>query len=133
SSSDRLGLRVSLGWRTPAGAEALARAVSDPHSPSYHQYLTPEQFRQQFAPTGRQVAQVQNWLTSQGFTLVYTPANNHYVSATGSVGQAQVAFGTRFGMYKAQGLTLRSPSADVSIPSSLAGGVRGVVGLERGY
>src|ERR1700745_211792 len=81
NSSDSLGFRLYLGWRNPAGAEALARSVSDPHSPSYHHYLTPEQFRQQFAPTGSQVAQVQNWLTGQGFTLVYTPANNHYVSA----------------------------------------------------
>jgi subtilase family serine protease len=131
NSSDTLGFRVYLGWRNPAGAEALARAVSDPHSPSYHQYLTPEQFRQQFAPTGNQVAQVQNWLTSQGFTLVYTPANNHYVSAEGSVGQAQAAFGTNFGMYRANGLRLRSPSADVSIPTSLAPLVTGVMGLDE--
>ena len=77
------------------------------------------------------MAQVQNWLTSQGFTLVYTPANNHYVSAQGSVGQAQAAFGTDFGMYQANGLTLRSPSADVSIPTSLASLVTGVVGLDE--
>src|SRR6266567_6925944 len=133
--SDRLGFRVYLGWTNPAGAEALARAVSDPHSQSYHQYLTPEQFRQQFAPTGNQVAQVQNWLTSQGFTLVYTPANNHYVSAKGTVGQAQAAFGTNFGMYRVNelGLTLRSPSADVSIPSSLSGLVSGVAGLDQSF
>ena len=89
------------------------------------------QFREQFAPTASQVAQVQNWLTSQGFTLVYTPANNHYVSAQGSVGQAQAAFGADFGMYQANGLTLRSPSADVSIPTSLANLVTGVVGLDE--
>jgi subtilase family serine protease len=133
NSSDRLGFRVYLGWTNPAGAEALARAVSDPHSPSYHQYLTPEQFRQQFAPTGNQVAQVQNWLTSQGFTLVYTPANNHYVSAKGTVGQAQAAFGTSFHAYRVNGLRLRSPSADVSIPTSLGGLVSGVVGLDQSY
>ena len=124
-----------LGWTNPADAEALARAVSDPHSLSYHQYLTPEQFRQQFAPTGNQVAQVQNWLTSQGFTLVYTPANNHYVSAKGTVGQTQAAFGTNFGMYRVNelGLTLRSPSEDVSIPSSLSGLVSGVAGLDQSF
>ena len=133
--SDRLGFRVYLGWTNPADAEALARAVSDPHSQSYHQYLTPEQFRQQFAPTGNQVAQVQNWLTSQGFTLVYTPANNHYVSAKGTVGQTQAAFGTNFGMYRVNelGLTLRSPSEDVSIPSSLSGLVSGVAGLDQSF
>jgi subtilase family serine protease len=135
ASKDQLGFRVYLGWTNPSGAEALARAVSDPRSKSYRHYLTPAQFRQQFAPTANQVAQVQSWLTSQGFSLVYTPANNHYVSAQGSVAQAQAAFGTKFGMYKVTqlGLTLRSPSADVSIPSSLAGVVNAVIGLDQSY
>jgi subtilase family serine protease len=130
-ASDQLGFRVYLGWNNPSGAEALARAVSDPRSSSYRHYLTPDQFRKQFAPTANQVAQVQSWLTSQGFTLVYTPKNNHYVSAKGTVGQAQAAFGASFGMYKVNGATLRSPSADVSVPSSLAGLVNGVVGLDQ--
>jgi subtilase family serine protease len=107
--------------------------VSNPRSSSYRQYLTPAQFRQQFAPTANQVAQVQNWLTSQGFSLVYTPKNNHYVSAQGTVAQAQAAFGTSFGMYKVKGLTLRAPSVDVSIPSSLAGVVNTVLGLDQSY
>src|SRR6266403_1179756 len=135
NASDTLGYRVYLSWTNPSGAEALARAVSDPRSKSYRHYLTPAQFRQQFAPTANQVAQVQSWLTSQGFSLVYTPANNHYVSAQGTVAQAQAAFGTKFGMYKVAqlGLTLRSPSADVSIPSSLAGVVNAVIGLDQSY
>src|SRR5437016_5304844 len=133
ATSNSIGFRVYLGWTNPAGAEALARAVSNPHSSSYRHYLTPAQFRQQFAPTANQVAQVQSWLTSQGFNLVYTPANNHYVSAEGTIAQAQAAFGVSFGMYKANGLDLRSPSADVSIPSSLAGMVNAVIGLDESY
>lgn len=135
NANNNLGFRIYLGWNNPSGAEALARAVSDPRSKSYRHYLTPAQFRQQFAPTANQVAQVQSWLTSQGFTLVYTPANNHYVSAEGTVGQAQAAFGVSFGKYnvKVLGLTLRSPSADVSIPSSLASLVTGVAGLDESY
>jgi len=133
TSTTKLGFRVYLGWTNQSGAEALARAVSNPRSSSYRHYLTPAQFRQQFAPTANQVAQVQTWLTSQGFSLVYTPANHHYVSAQGTVAQAKAAFGTSFGNYKAKGLTLRSPSADVSIPSSLAGVVSAVVGLDQSY
>ena len=130
-----IGFRVYLGWNNPSGAEALAKAVSNPRSSAYRHYLTPAQFRAQFAPTANQVAQVQSWLTSQGFGLVYTPANNHYVSAQGTVAQAQAAFGTSFGMYKVKelGLTLRSPSADVSIPSSLAGMVSAIIGLDQSY
>jgi subtilase family serine protease len=69
-------------------------------------------------------------LQSQGFAVNYTPKNNHYVSAQGTVGQAQAAFATQFAMYNVNGKSVRSPSADVSIPSSLASAVSGVVGLD---
>ncbi len=128
-----VGFRVYLGWTNPSAAEALARAVSDPHSSSYGHYLTPTQFRQQFAPSANDVAQVQNWLRSQGFDVVYTPANNHYISAEGTVAQAEAAFGTSFGMYHVRGQTVRSPSSDVSIPGSLAGMVNAVIGLDESY
>lgn len=127
-----VGFRVYLGWTNQSAVEALAQAVSDPHSPSYGQYLTPAQFRQQFAPSQSQVGAVQSWLHSQGFSVEYTPTNNHYVSAEGTVAQVQAAFSTNLGMYTVDGLTLRSPASDVSIPSSLAGIVSSVVGLDDG-
>jgi subtilase family serine protease len=125
-----IGFRLYLGWNNASAVEALAKAVSDPHSSAYGQYLTPAQFRQQFAPSQSQVGAVQSWLRSQGFSVEYTPQNNHYVSAEGTVAQAQTAFGANFGMYSVDGLTVRSPSADVSVPSSLAGVVEGVIGLD---
>src|SRR5512141_2107029 len=70
-----IGFRVYLGWKDQAGAEALARSVSDPTSSSYGKYLTPAQFRRQFAPTQSNVGAVQSWLKSQGFSIVYTPTN----------------------------------------------------------
>ena len=113
-----VGFRVYLGWKD--GAEALARAVSDPRGSSYGQYLSPAQFRQRFAPSQAQVGAVQSWLRSQGFKIDYTPQNNHYVEAEGTVAQAQAAFGTPFALYKVAGATVRSPSGDVSIPDTLA-------------
>ena len=72
-----VGFRVYLGWNNATAAESLARAVSDPHSAQYGNYLTPAQFRKQFAPSQAQVGQVQSWLRSQGFDIKYTPTNNH--------------------------------------------------------
>ena len=80
-----VGFRVYLSWRNSAAAEALARAVSDPTNASYGKYLTPAQFRAQFAPAGPDVAQVQKWLRSQGFRVQYTPQNGHYISAGGRI------------------------------------------------
>ncbi len=110
--SDSIGFRVYLGWTDPADVESLAKAVADPKSASHGQYLSPQQFRQRFAPSQAQVGAVQNWLRSQGFSVIYTPQNNHYVSAEGTVAQAASAFGSSFGMYSVDGLTLRSPSSE---------------------
>jgi subtilase family serine protease len=130
NAGDNIGFRVYLAWNNPSALEALAQAVSNPASSNYGSYLTPAQFRQQFAPSQAQVGTVQAWLRSQGFTVEYTPQNNHYVSAEGTVAQAAAAFSTTFGMYSIQGLTLRSPAAEVSIPDTLAAVVSGVIGLD---
>ncbi len=123
--------RVYLGWRNQAGAEALARAVSDPKSASYHKYVSPAAFRHQFSPSQTQVGAVQSWLKSQGFTIAYTPSNNKYVAAEGTVAQASAAFGTSFGMYRINGKVLRSPRGNLSVPTSIAGSVAGVLGLDE--
>jgi subtilase family serine protease len=91
STSDNVGFRVYLGWSDPAGAAALASAVSNPSSASYGKYLTPAQFRQQFSPSQANVGAVQSWLRSQGFTIDFTPSNNLYVAAEGTVAQASAA------------------------------------------
>jgi len=128
-----VGFRVYLGWNNPDAVAALATAVSDPANAAYGHYLTPAQFRKQFAPAANDVASVQNWLRSQGFSLTYTPKNGHYIAAEGSVAQLQAAFGVSFANYKVQGLVVRAPSSDVSIPASLANIVRSVVGLDESY
>jgi subtilase family serine protease len=122
--------RVYLDWQDADAAAAYARAVSDPRSSSYKKFLTPGQFRSRFAPSASQVGSVRTWLAQQGFDVTYTPSNNHYVAAEGSVAQADSAFATTIKTYAVNGKHVRSPSGDVSIPSSLAGVVSGVVGLD---
>src|SRR3954447_6455565 len=90
--TDYVNIRVNLGWRDEAAAQQVALAVSTPGSSSYHKYLTPAQFRQQFAPSQANVTAVQQFLRNAGFSIVNTPSNNHYVAAEGTVAQAQAAF-----------------------------------------
>lgn len=131
ATTDSVGFRVYLGWTDPAAAEAVAAAVSDPHGSSYGQYLTPAQFHQRFSPSQSSVGAVTSWLRSQGFTVDYTPSNNLYVAAEGTVAQAAAAFGVSFGDYSVSGLTLRSPQSALSIPGSLAGTVEAIAGLDE--
>lgn len=130
-ATDDVNVRVYLNWRNQAAAQQTALAVSTPGSSSYHQFLTPQQFRQQFAPTQSDVTAVQQFLRGAGFSVVNTPTNNHFVAAEGTVAQAQAAFGTTLGEYAAFGKVLRAPESAVSVPTSLAGIVQAVVGLDQ--
>jgi subtilase family serine protease len=129
ATADTVGFRIYLGWRNSAQAEALASAVSTPGNAQYGKYLTPAQFRQQFAPTQSDVTAVQQWLRDNGFTVDYTPGNNHYVAAEGTVAEANAAFGTTLGSYTYQGKTLRAPESTLSVPAGLPN-IAGVVGLD---
>src|SRR5215475_13313177 len=62
SGSDHVGFRVYLGWQNEAAVQQLAAAVSTPGNASYRKFLTPQQFRSQFAPSQSDVSSVQKWL-----------------------------------------------------------------------
>ena len=130
AGTEHVGFRVYLGWRGGDAAAQLAMSVSTPGSPEYRHFLTAAQFRQQFAPSQTAVSAVQRWLRDSGFTLDYTPANSHYVAAEGTVAQANQAFAVTLSKYTVQGLTLRAPDRLLSVPSTLASTVAGVVGLD---
>jgi subtilase family serine protease len=133
SSSTDIGFRVYLSLRNQAQAETLARSVTDPASSLYGHYLTPAQWNKQFAPASADVSAVSSWLKSQGLTIVYTPSNNHYVSAEGTAAQVEAAFATKLKQYSVNRLSLRAPSTELSVPSSLASKVAGIVGVDESY
>jgi subtilase family serine protease len=133
SSTQTVGFRLYLGWRNAAAAEALAKAVSDPKSASYRQFLSPAQFRSKFAPTAAQAAAVQNWLKANGFAIVSTPANRHFIAAQGTVRQVEAAFATTINVYRVSGMKLRAPARDLSVPTAIAPLVSGAIGIDQSY
>ena len=130
-TSQTIGFRVYLGWNSDSQAEALAQAVSTPGNAQYGHYLTPAQFHARFSPSQSTLGAVRSWLQSQGFSIDYVPSNNHFVEVEGTVAQAAAAFGTSFGMYGIQGMTLRSPESALSLPDSIAPDVSAVIGLDE--
>src|SRR5690349_16798999 len=68
AASKQVTIRVYLAPNGGAAALAAAvRAVSTPGSPSYRLFITPAQYRAQFAPTADTVAAVSSWLAGTGF------------------------------------------------------------------
>src|SRR6266516_4713353 len=75
-------------------------------------------------------AAVSAWLRSRGFRISYTPPSGMYVEVTGTVAQAEAAFGTTLQNYSYKGKTLRANTTELQIPSALAAVVSGVVDLD---
>src|SRR5215510_7169337 len=97
-------IRVYLRGADDAGLEAVARAVSDPHSPAYHHFLTPAEVRVRYAPTDASVRAVESWLRANGLQVSAVPANNMYVEASGPAGRIAVAFGVHLNTYRVRGM-----------------------------
>ena len=67
-----------------ASLQALLAAQLDPSSPSYHQWLTPAQFGQQFGPADADIQTVTNWLQSHGFQITNVTAGRTVILASHS-------------------------------------------------
>ena len=122
---------VSLNLRDPAGAAALAQAVSTPGSSQYHAYLTPAQWESQYSPTSAQVAQVTTWLRQQGLTVGAVSPDRLRIDVAGTAAQIEQAFSVRLSYHLVDGRTLRLLDNDLTVPSSLAGTVSGAPGLSE--
>lgn len=71
-----------------AAAEAMAKGVSDPSSPTYGHYLSPKSFTARYAPTVARVKRVSSYLTGQGIKVTGVAGGNLWIDATGSVAQS---------------------------------------------
>ncbi len=133
-TSGAVQAQVYLTPNNAAGLASFVAAVSNPKSPSYQHYLTPAQVQARFAPTAAQVSAVRSWLTSAGLTVTAvetgTPAGA-YIGVSGSIAAASKAFGVTFGTYRAPGgQPARAPESAATAPSSVAGDVLAVSGLD---
>jgi subtilase family serine protease len=121
--------RVYFSGQDRDGLARYARAVSDPHSPLFHHYLTPQQAQRRFGATPRQITRIRGWLVDSGFTVIRSTA--HYLAVRGPVVAAQKAFGTRFHTYRRNAQVFRAPVHDATVPTALAHDVLTVTGLDN--
>ncbi|HKV58955.1 MAG TPA: protease pro-enzyme activation domain-containing protein, partial [Ktedonobacteraceae bacterium] len=92
-----LQMSVGLALRNQDQLSALLQSLYDPSSSNYHQYLTPDQFAQQFGPTASQRQQVIDYLTGQGFTVTQTYST--LIDFSGSESLAERVFGVSINDY----------------------------------
>jgi subtilase family serine protease len=135
-SGERRGKELGELRSDAVSAECPGRAgvrpeVSSPGSRLYHHYLTDAKWESRFGPAKAEVARAQAWLRHEGFTVVSVPKDRLFVSARGSALSVERAFGVTLGYYTVNGHKVRLAKGTMTVPSTLAGTVSGVVGVNQ--
>jgi subtilase family serine protease len=130
AGSQQESAKVWLAPRNGSQLAALAQAVSDPSSSQYRKYLTHAQYVSQFAPSSSQLKAVLSWLSGAHLKTTAIGADNHYVTVSGTASAMASAFGAQLGLYTVDGgKQVQAPTADLSVPGSVADSVVAVTGL----
>jgi len=111
--------------------QQLMDAQQTKGSASYHAWLTPTQFGQQFGPSDADVQAVTDWLTRQGFQVSKVAAGRTAIEFNGTAGQVRTAFHTEIHKYAMNGETHVANASEPAIPAALAPVVRGVTALNN--
>ncbi|MGO9754049.1 MAG: putative Ig domain-containing protein [Solirubrobacteraceae bacterium] len=128
--AQQLRLTVALEPQDPAGLQALATAVSTPGSPVFRQYLTVDEFAQRFGATPAAISAVDSALSADGLKVGTPTANDLTIPVTGSAAQVEHAFSVSESQAQVSGRTVYLNDQAPVLPSTVAGYVQGVIGLD---
>jgi hypothetical protein len=128
--------RMLLVLKRSADQEAALRKLLDDQqdraSPSYHKWLTPQQFGKLFGPTDADMQTITAWLQAHGFQVGSTKGRT-VLEFSGSAGQVQEAFHTTIHRYLVNGQLYWANASDPRIPAALTPAVAGVFTLHNFY
>jgi subtilase family serine protease len=133
-SSMNMNSLTLLTVPSPAQKRALTKLLADqqnPHSASYHKWLTPIQYADRFGLSPNDIKKMTNWLQSQGFTVTSVARARNWIRFSGTAAQVERAFDTQIHSFAANGETHFANTAPISIPSALSGIVTAVRGLNN--
>jgi hypothetical protein len=117
-----MNLSILLPLRNQSELTSLLNRLYDPSSPDYRQFLSVDQFTQQFGPTAEDYQAVVDFAQANGLTVTDRPANRRLVPISGSVENIEKAFNVRMNNYQhpTENRTFyspdREPSLNLSVP-----------------
>ena len=122
--------RMLLVLQRGADQEASLRQLLDQQqvnsSPQFHQWLTPEQFGQQFGPADSDLQAVTGWLAAQGFEVTKVAAGRTVIEFSGTAGLVRQVLGTEIHKFRVNGEDYWANASDPQIPAALAPVVAGI-------
>ena len=125
---------ISLKPQDPTGLQAFADAVSDPNSPMYGKFISPEEVGSRFGASTKDVFAAKAFLTSGGLTITHVGKNNMTVVGTGTPAQVEALFGTKIGSLQVTDETgtvsYRSNLTPLNVPVNLVSKIQSINGVE---
>ncbi len=128
---DRVQLVLQRSSAQETALHQLIAQMHTPGSPNYHRWLTPDQFGAQFGASDQDIATVESWLGSHGFTVSKVNPGKLSLEFSGSVAQMREAFHTQIHQYVVDGQPHYANANDPQIPAALAPVVGGFASLNN--
>jgi len=100
SSMQSLRLVVALPLRNQSELESLLPNLYDPSHPSFHHFLTVDEFTRSFGPRQQDYSAVIHWAKANGLQVVGTSRNRVNVDVVGSVSRIEQALHIKLGLYQ---------------------------------
>jgi hypothetical protein len=119
--SQRLNLAISLPLRNPEELDTLLQQLSDPASPNYRRYLTPEQFTARFGPTEKDYQAVMDFAKSNGLMVTFTHPNRLVLDVSGAATDIGRTFHLNLRVYRhpTEARTFYAPDVEPSVDFAL--------------
>ena len=130
AGSTSVSLDVQLNTGHAAELAAYAAGVGNRNSPYYHQYLAPSQVAQYFGASSAEIDSVEGVLKGDGLTISSASSDGMFVTASGTIAQAERAFGVTIAGYKIGARSVYANTSAPTLPASIAGDVDNVTGLD---
>src|SRR5581483_11972973 len=99
-ASRRLDLAIGLPLRNRQALTNLLRDLSDPSSPNFRRYLTPDQFAASFGPSKEDYQAVIDFATAHGLTVRAQHPNRTLLDARGTVRDIEKTFHVHLRTYQ---------------------------------
>jgi hypothetical protein len=123
---DNLSMFFKLSSDQRTERDALVAAQVDPKSPSYRQWLTPEQYAARFGADPADLSRASAWLRSQGLDVFHTSRLGTRVQFGGKVSDLEAAFQTEFHYFMVNGEQHYAMAVAPALPQPLADVVLGL-------
>ena len=126
-------LAMSLMFKRTAEQDAAVQKLladqQDPSSPSYHKWLTPEQYADRFGLSTTDMSKVVSWLQSQGFTVDRVSRGRTQLWFSGPVSRIETVFRTEMHRYMVDGEMHFANGVEPAVPAALSDVVLGFQNL----